>query len=181
MFFSIILLFFPFGPWQETPAKATEVYFSPQDHLADKLVSYIDQEQKTIRVAAYAFSHWKIAKALCQAKERGVDVEVIVDPFTLQFPSALKKMAKSQIPIWIWDPKPIEHKNGKKKMPLMHDKFCVFEEHAVWTGSFNFTYTADSSNCENALILHNPDIAQKFKAQFQHLKESGCKAYTLAK
>lgn len=173
-FIRLLLLFLPFTLSAKNDKESSRVYFSPEDHLADKLIAFIQEEEKTIRVAAYAFSHWKIAKALCEAKERGVDVEIIVDPFSLQFSSTLKKMAKAKIPIWIWDPAP---RDKQKKQPLMHDKFCVFGDRAVWTGSFNFTYYADRSNRENALFLPNKEIAKKFYSQFDLLKASGCRPW----
>ncbi len=152
-----------------------QVFFSPEDHLADRLISLIEKEESSIAVAAYAFSHWKIAKALCDAKERGVKVEVVVDPFSLKFSSILKKLTKSEIPIWVWDP--LSSSTGSS---LMHDKFCLFGEKAVWTGSFNFTYYADHSNRENAILLNDPQIVKKFKAHFENLKKTGCKRYKIS-
>ncbi|MFI5334217.1 MAG: phospholipase D-like domain-containing protein [Chlamydiales bacterium] len=167
---SILLLVSP-AAFAERAEIPVQVFFSPEDHLADQLIGLIEQEASSIGVAAYAFTHWKIAKALCAAKERGVNVEIIIDPFSLKFSSIIKKLAKSEIPIWVWDP------TGSSTEPaLMHDKFCVFGENVVWTGSFNFTYSADHFNRENALLIKNPDMAKKFKVQFQALKQ-GCKKY----
>ena len=166
-----LALFVPLAaaPATEVPL---QVFFSPEDHLADRLISLIEKEENSIAVAAYAFSHWKIAKALCDAKERGVKVEVVVDPFSLKFSSILKKLTKSKIPIWVWDPS-----TSSTGTALMHDKFCLFGESSVWTGSFNFTYYADHSNRENALFLNDAQIVKKFKAHFENLKKTGCKKY----
>lgn len=152
-----------------------EVFFSPEDHLADKLVDLIDKEEKSIAIAVYAFTHKKIASALCAAKERGVQVELVIDPYSLNFASSLDKMAEVGIPIWIWDPLLASEK--KVSGALMHDKFCLFGEGAVWTGSFNFTHKADSANQENALVIHDKAIAKKFKKQFNTLKARGCRPY----
>lgn len=154
-------------------ANSCQVYFSPDDSVAQKLVALIEQEKESLCVAAYAFSHGKIAQALIDAKDRGVKVEVIVDPYTLSFPTQMKKMHKAGIDIWVWDP-PVK---GNKRPPLMHDKFCLFGEKAVWTGSFNFTYTADVANQENALLIQDEKIAKVFKKQFQKIKEQGCREY----
>jgi phosphatidylserine/phosphatidylglycerophosphate/cardiolipin synthase-like enzyme len=154
----------------ETASKC-EVFFSPDDHVASRLISLIDAEKESLAVAAYAFSHSKIATALCSAHARGVKVEVIVDPYSLTFSSVLKKMTKAGIPVWIW--------KGEKTAALMHDKFCLFGDRAIWTGSFNFTNRADAANQENAILIHDKEIAKKFKLQFQKIRDSGCKKFVL--
>ncbi|MBI2743077.1 MAG: DUF1669 domain-containing protein [Chlamydiales bacterium] len=160
---------------QQVEKEVCQVYFSPEDHLADRLIECINQENKSIMVAVYAFSHKKIAEALCAAKARGVEVEVIIDPYSLNFTASLDKMAEAGIPISIWDP--LQSSARRVNGALMHDKFCLFGDKFVWTGSFNFTHKADNANQENAIVIHDKAIVKKFKKQFQILKERGCRAY----
>jgi mitochondrial cardiolipin hydrolase len=171
-----LALFLSTQCFSATEPKICEAYFSPEDHLADHLVALINKEEKSIYVAAYAFSHRQIAQALCDAKERGVSVEVIVDCFTLSFPFCIKKLAKAGIPVWVWEP---AKSGGSRynKAPIMHDKFCLLGDKLVWTGSFNFTYSADRTNQENALLLSDEALALKFKNQFQKLKERESKVF----
>jgi phosphatidylserine/phosphatidylglycerophosphate/cardiolipin synthase-like enzyme len=152
-----------------------KLYFSPQDHLADQLISYIDKEQKSLHVAVYCFTHRGITEALVRAKKRGVEIEVIVDPFSVKARSPVVRMAGSGIPIYVWDPGFDPAK--RKKAPIMHDKFCVFGGKSVWTGSFNFTYEADTVNRENALYIEDLEYAKKFLDQFRSMKNRGCSRY----
>jgi phosphatidylserine/phosphatidylglycerophosphate/cardiolipin synthase-like enzyme len=157
------------------PAQTKIVYFSPQDHLADQLIARIAKENASIKAAVYALTHKGVAQALARAKKRGVQVEVIVDPFSLKRKTAVNLLAKADVPVWIWSPD--QYKD--EKQPLMHDKFCVFGDSSVWTGSFNFTYDADIKNEENAVVLEDPAIARQFAEQFARIKGKGVVLYEL--
>lgn len=173
LFFLTASLFLHASSVQEKPQIL--LYFSPQDHLADRLISYIDKEQKSIHVAIYCLTHRGIAEALVKAKKRGVEVEVIIDPFSVKARSPVVRIARSGIPVYVWDPGFDPAK--RKKAPIMHDKFCIFGGKSVWTGSFNFTYEADTVNRENALYFEDPDHARKFLDQFRSMKNRGCSRY----
>lgn len=168
----IFLVFLFFCATLAASPKKVEAFFTPDDHLADKLISLIEKEKRSVHVAIYTFSHQGIVSALCDARGRGVEVTVIIDPFSLNFPGTLKKLSAARVPVWIWRPACSE-----KKLPLMHDKFCILGGKEVWTGSFNFTYDADRRNAENALVLRDEEIAQKFEEHFQALKTHGCHLY----
>lgn len=154
-----------------------ELYFSPDGHVAEQLIALIDKEQKSIQAAIYCLTHREIAKALVQAKKRGVAVEIIVDPFSVKIRSPLKKLADAGISVLVWDPPAIQTGSKKEKRPLMHDKFCILGGTSVWTGSFNFTYDANLSNQENAILLHDTSIAKKFQEQFLTIKRQACRPY----
>ncbi|MFS8563731.1 MAG: phospholipase D-like domain-containing protein [Rhabdochlamydiaceae bacterium] len=104
------------------------------------------------------------------AKKRGVDVQVIVDKYSVKVRSSLAKMVDAGIFVSVWDP----GKGKKDKQALMHNKFCVFGSEAVWTGSFNFTYRASRLHQENVVVLRNKEIAAEFKKQFNNIKLRGC-------
>jgi phosphatidylserine/phosphatidylglycerophosphate/cardiolipin synthase-like enzyme len=171
----IVLFALVFAPLSaETVKEETrcQVYFSPDDHVADHLIDLIHKEEKSIEIAAYAFSHSRIATALIDAKKRGVLVEVVVDPFSLKFSSLLNRMVKVGIPVWVWK----HEQNQEKYPPIMHDKFCLFGGKSIWTGSFNFTYHADTMNRENAIYIQDKALAKKFHKQFEKIK-SGAAVY----
>lgn len=142
------------------------VYFSSQDHLGDKLNDLIAKENRSIRIAIYGFFHREIADALIKAKKRGVDIEIIVDPFSVKKRSPLKRMARAGIPIYVWDAPPGQ--NGKS--PLMHNKFSVFGDRVVWTGSFNFTFEADRFHSENAVVIASDIAASRYLEEYQKIK-----------
>ncbi len=156
------------------------IYFSPEDHLADRLIALIKKEKKSIRAAVYCLMDRSIANALIEAHKRGVDVEVITDPFSVKARSPLQKMENAQVPLFVWSPPefiPYEIKKGEKRKALMHDKFCVFGEAVVWTGSFNFTREANNYHRENAIVFENEEIAIGYLKEFERIKEKGAVPY----
>ena len=172
-FFFTLSLFLYASPQEEK--STVRLYFSPQDHLAERLIDYIDQEETSIQVAIYSLTHRAISEALVRAKTRGVEVELIIDPSSVKARSPLVRMAAAGIPIYVWDPQLESVK--RKKAPLMHHKFCVFGRKSVWTGSFNFTYEADTMNCENALYLEEAAYAKPFLERFRSMKYKSCSPY----
>ncbi|MES2345129.1 MAG: phospholipase D-like domain-containing protein [Chlamydiota bacterium] len=156
-----------------------QIYFSPQDHLSDRLISLIHAEKESIQTAIYCFTHREIAKALIAAKKRGVKVEVIVDAFSVKIKTPLASLEKAGIPIYVFSPPEVKTNAGKVlRTPLMHDKFCVFGQAKVWTGSFNFTYEASRSNAENAVVLDDAKAVESYREHFFKLKKSSCIPYS---
>ena len=153
-------------------AEAPQIYFSPQDHIADRLTVLIEKERKSIYVAVYCLTHRGIAQALVDAKLRGVRVEVVVDPFSIKAAAPLERLTDVGIPVYVWAPE-----TKKKRKPLMHHKFCLFGDSVLWTGSFNLTYEANRSNQENVLVIDAPDVVKKYKEQFDALKSGPSMPY----
>src|ERR1700722_5151145 len=56
-----------------------QVYFSPGGGCADAIVQTIAQAKDSIFVQAYSFTSQPIAKALADAKKRGVTISIILD------------------------------------------------------------------------------------------------------
>lgn len=159
------------------------VLFSPKDHLAEELISMIEKERASIKVAMFCLTHRQIVKALTQAQQRGVDVQVIVDPFSLRSNSVLKQNKQFPFSVYVWNPAPEykDLKSGKrvqKKTALMHDKFCIFGTDRIWTGSFNCTRDANLIHQENALVLESADIAKSYLSEFERIKKESCQPLT---
>src|SRR3990172_8433347 len=60
-------------------AHASEVHFSPNGGIRQRLVRGIQTSQRTIDVAMYSFTAAELAEALYAATARGVRVRVLVD------------------------------------------------------------------------------------------------------
>lgn len=153
-----------------------EAYFSPEDDLQQKLISYIDNEKKSIKLAIFSFTDKEIAHALVRAKERGIDVQLIADPgFLYDRYTKISWLFENGIPVYVYDPK--RSRNNLSTMSnIMHHKFVVFAQNVddrplVWTGSFNFTKSARLSNQENAVVLSSARLIKKYREQFKRLKQ----------
>lgn len=127
-------------------------------------MSALDGAKKNVLVQAYSFTSAPIAKALVDAKKRGVDVQVILDKSqrTERYTSATF-LANEGVPTYI-----------DSKHAIAHNKLMVIDGDEVITGSFNFTKAAESSNAENLLVINNaPELAARYTANWkEHLGHS---------
>lgn len=150
-------------------------YFSPEDHLEKRLIGMINKERKSIQVAIYTLTHRGIGKALIEAKKRGVFVEILIDRASVKIRAPIQKMVEAGIPVHVWEPEK-DHK-PKACRSLMHNKFCIFGDETVWTGSFNFTYEASRAHQENVVVLRDGVLAAAYKEQFHQMKHKSCVPY----
>ena len=139
-------------------------YFSPNGGCTQAVVDALGLAMKSVLVQAYSFTSAPIARALVDAKKRGVDVLVILDKSqrTERYTSATF-LVNEGVPTYI-DP---VHK-------IAHNKVMVIDGETVITGSFNFTKAAESGNAENLLVItHAPVLAQRYTANWkEHLVHS---------
>lgn len=117
----------------------------------DLLIAAIDQTQSNLRVQAYSFTSAPIASAIKRAKERGVDVKVILDKSQVsQKYTGATYLRNAGIDVVI-DTKPA----------IAHNKVMIFDSEAVFTGSFNFTKSAQQRNAENGIIIRGDEALTK--------------------
>jgi phosphatidylserine/phosphatidylglycerophosphate/cardiolipin synthase-like enzyme len=111
------------------------------------LVDEINNTRRTLLIQAYSFTSAPIAAAVKRAKDRGVDVRVILDKSQVsQRYSSATFLRNAGIPVVI-DTKPA----------IAHNKIMVFDNASVFTGSFNFTRSAEERNAENGFLVRGDD------------------------
>jgi len=157
---------------------SSEVLFSPDDKPGDKLIKRIDTAKHEIRAAVYMLTDSRIIKALVNAKERGVFVQVITDKVSCggEYGKA-GVLAEKGIDVFVYKPLVKESKNKKfySADAIMHNKFAIIDNF-LWTGSFNWTRSANSKNQENVIVTNDKNVIERFKAQFDLLK-TRCESY----
>src|SRR5690606_4629403 len=63
------------------------------------------------------------------------------------------------------------YKIGNGDTGLMHNKYCVIDYNTVITGSYNWSYKAES-NFENVIITHNDTtLAKQFISEFDNIRQ----------
>jgi len=165
VFVAVAAGFLAAEPAKQLPvAPAVDVLFSPRGGCTDRIVREIGAAKKSVRVQAYSFTSARIAKAILEAKKRGVECQVILDKSqeTQQY-SELDFFANQGIPTWIDD-----------RHAIAHNKIILLDDETVITGSFNFTKAAEESNAENLLVIKgDADLAAKYRENFgKHLEHS---------
>ena len=137
----------------EIPAEntfPTEVYFCPGGDCAGHLIENIESAQKTVHCAVFDLDEPDIIRALAR-KSQTADVKIVMD----------KDNDEGQIKGdgTRWD-------NNNQ---LSHNKFCVFDNQKVWTGSFNPTVRDNTKNNNNALLLYSSHLADNYEKEFQEI------------
>ncbi|APR99030.2 phospholipase D family protein [Wolbachia endosymbiont of Folsomia candida] len=136
----------------------TTVCFTPGENCANQIIDAINRAEESVLVQAFEFTSRPIARSLIQAKERGVNVKVILDESQIQSKySVINELFKQKIPIWI-DYKPA----------IAHSKLMIIDNRKIITGSFNFTYSAQGRNAENLLIITgNHPLVEQYVENWQ--------------
>lgn len=128
---------------------SAKVFFSPKGGCTESIIKEIDKARSEILVQAYSFTSAPIAKALVDARKRGVHVEAILDKSqrSQKYTSA-SFLANSKVPTYI-----------DAGHAIAHNKIIIIDKEMVITGSFNFTKNAEENNAENLLILKSKELA----------------------
>lgn len=151
-------------------AGEVRVFFSPQGGCEEAIMAQIDKAQRYVHVAMYAFTSRYLAQALVRAKERGVDVKVVLDA-SFDEESKYSKgdyLRRKGIPVKDVSPR---WRQGLRVIEgLMHNKFAVIDDQVVATGSYNWTARAQRANYENLLVFVDvPSLASAYEKEFQRL------------
>lgn len=153
----IVLVWNPPTKPSSKPTTDLEILFSPNGGCTDRIITEISKAKKSIRVQAYSFTSSRIAKAIVEAKKRGVDCEVILD----------KSQAKQT-----YSEATFFYNQGVRTLidrshAIAHNKVILIDDKTVITGSFNFTKAAEESNAENLVIIKKrSDIAAKYAKNY---------------
>lgn len=137
---------------------SVEALFTPWDDAEGAIVRSLGEARHSVHVQAFLLTSRSIARALQQAQQRGVRVEVLADREMLQKGenSLVPKLAADGIPVWL-----------ETRYASAHNKILLIDAEdpraVVITGSYNFTWSAQARNAENLLILRgNPALARQY-------------------
>jgi len=150
-----------------TSDRKIQVYFSPNGHCEQAIVEELNRAKKTVLVLAYSFTSAPIARALGEAKDRGVEIQVILDKSQKRARySVINYLQSHEIPVFI----DIPH-------AIAHNKVMIIDGQDVITGSYNFTSSAEKRNAENLVIIQNdPQIASVYTREWHHLNSQSALA-----
>jgi len=149
-----------------------QVGFSPEGTAQKLVLETIASAKHDIQILAYAFQASDIMQALVAAKNRGVNVRVVVD----------KKRNKGKTSKKTMD---FVTSNGVElrtndHFHIHHDKVIIVDGSTVETGSFNFAPSAETANSENVIVIRDmPEVAKQYIAHWQSRWDLG-KPYPLA-
>jgi len=118
-------------------------YFCPDDNCMENLIYLINNSEK-IHCALFDLDLEPLIKIL---KEK--DAKVVVDN---------NNYAEE-----------LDFARQDNSNQLSHNKYCVFDDKIVWTGSFNPTFRGNYKNNNNVIVFFSQYLASNYENEFQEL------------
>jgi len=138
------------------------VFFSPKGGAAEEIIKQIDNAESYIDIAMYSFTYEPIAEAIIRAKNRGVKIRILMDKVQSQGKySKYEFFLDNEIAV-IQD----------RRAGIMHNKIAVIDGKVLFTGSYNWTKSAEESNQENLLeFIDEEEIIKVYQERLDYLWE----------
>jgi hypothetical protein len=137
------------------------VLFSPNGGVRERLVAEINKAQRTIDIAIYSFTADAIREALIAARNRGVAIRIIADVSSADgLGSEIATLEGLGFNL-----KRMSGLSGG----IMHNKVMIIDGVVLFTGSYNWSSSAEFSNYENAMFVTGSAVIQKYQAEFEKL------------
>lgn len=152
-FLSAVVLFCITSIFLETSASERvpepEVYFCPRENCSNLLINLIEDAKSSVHCALFDLDIVQLQQALFM-KSKKIDVKLVIDNENyISLPNA------------VYD----------DSSQFTHNKFCVIDRKAVWTGSFNPTFRGANRNNNNAILVYSHKLADNYESEFMELWE----------
>lgn len=136
-----------------------EYCFTPIEACADLVTKWIGRANSSVHVLMYAFTLDTVAEALVAAKNRGVDVKIVMESHNaFSSGSEYEHLRQAGVDVRL-----------DSNSAEMHHKVAIIDGHIVLTGSFNWTMRANTENDENLIVIDDVVLATVFEEQFQRV------------
>jgi phosphatidylserine/phosphatidylglycerophosphate/cardiolipin synthase-like enzyme len=137
-----------------------ETYFSPDDDTAIRIVELLEGAKESIYFLAFSFTSDEFADAMLARAANGVTVAGVFEEsqYYSNTGTEFDRFADAGLDVRL-DGNPFN----------MHHKVIIIDKSIVIFGSYNFSRSAEERNDENTLIIHNPELAAHFLAEFERV------------
>jgi len=142
---------------------STKILFMPEcKNLIELITSNIKKATKSVWVMTYCFCVKEIAAELAEAKNRGVDIKIIMDSKMLCSYNGFYKDNLSLFTI-----KTI--KKVDEDDQSVHQKLILYDSDLMGHGSANLSYRAANANIEEFTFTYDKDEVDKNVQRFAYL------------
>lgn len=131
------------------------------NEIKQRILSEINQSQKSIYLAMAFFTDRDIANAIVAASERNLIIDII-----------LSSNAQNEVVKTIFRDANIKihaFETGDER-GMMHHKFCLIDNRITINGSYNYSYNASNNNVENIHVTDDSSVYNQFYNEFERLK-----------
>lgn len=139
-----------------------EVYFSPDDGVAEHILEILEDAQESIYFMAFSFTRDDFGEAMRAQAENGLTVAGVMEEQQIKSNIGTEYDFFKQAELDVF----IDGNEGQ-----MHHKTMIVDEKIVITGSYNFSRSAEIRNDENIVVFYDEQIADFFLEEFQRIFE----------
>lgn len=132
--------------------------FSPEE--GETIIEFIDGAEETLEIEVYILSSRDVIEALERAKNRGVNIRIIIEERTIG-------TKNTEIYAELVS-KGFQVKYASPVFALTHSKFMIADGKRVIVGSHNFSNSAITKNREASVIFEYPPAVAEFIEIFEH-------------
>lgn len=131
-------------------------------NIKTNIQSYLNNAKNEVVIAMAWFTNNDLFDNIISCLKRGVKVELILlddainwQPYAPNFNEFIKAGGVFRI--------------ASTDHGFLHHKFCVIDRNITITGSYNWTYYAETRNIENIILSDTSEIAEKYLNEFNRL------------
>jgi hypothetical protein len=148
-------------PSASPSSSSSESFFSPGGGIASRIVQEIQRAGVSIDIAIYTFTETEIANALIAAQTRGVAIRIVADSEeAIGAGSVIPRLESAGFQL---------KKTAGIGTGIMHNKYAIFDGHALLTGSYNWSAAAETKNFENAVFIRDATTIASYQANFNSI------------
>ena len=147
------------------------------------IITAINNADRSIDAAFYELNMESITEALINARDRGVQVRLVVDDDAFVFEelthpedSSLDILEDAGFDLYCEDegltPSSYDMRCDDRSA-LMHHKFMIIDGATVWMGSMNYTHNGIYNNSNNIMEIRSSRLAQNYQYMFDLMFEEG--------
>ncbi len=135
-----------------------ENFFLPEEGAAARLVELTRQARRSVYFLAFSFTNDELGEAMIAQHKKGLTVRGVMEASQIGTGSEYERLRRAGVDVRV-DGNPY----------AMHHKVIVWDASIVAFGSYNFSRRAEMVNDENLLIMHDPNLAAAFLAEFEYV------------
>lgn len=149
-------------PELELDGSRFEIFFSPDDGTASRLLELVRGAEESVHFMAFSFTSDDLAEALIDQTRAGLLVSGVVEESQADSNRGAEygNLRSAGVDVRL---------DGNSAN--MHHKVIIIDEKIVITGSYNFSANAEKRNDENTLIIFDPLVAGAFMEEFERVYE----------
>lgn len=131
-------------------------------NICNKLKALLIKANNTVDIAMAWFTNADLFYTLEECVRRGVKVRLILldDPINfMEYAPDFNRLIECGGNLYI----------ASANIGFMHHKFCIVDNKIIVSGSYNWTYYAESRNLENVFFTDDSSVISAYQEEFNHL------------